>query len=162
MPPERPAETTKESEEMRQHVDKRFNTESDCQTTAGPALIETLVSKVADEDTRCLQPQNAELLPGPSSEEQPPRHEPAQEVSDPHDKTKSLVEQIVFCFRQSLAGEQTPVPGIIFHSCSLPIDCKVSDKVRVKICASEYIDFGVLLSNPIFENKFKIAVSNGR
>lgn len=50
------------------------------------------------------------------------------------------------------------MPGRIFHSCSLPIDCKVSDRVRAKIWANEYIDFGVLLSNPMFENKFKIAV----
>ena len=68
------------------------------------------------------------------------------------------MEQSVFCVSQSLAGEQNPVPGRIFHSSSLPIDCRVSDKVRSKIWANEFIDFGVLLSNPIFENKFKIAV----
>ena len=113
---------------------------------------------MADEVTRRLQPQNAKPLPGPHSKEQPPRHEPAQEVADPQDKTKSLVEQSVFCVSQSLAGEQNPVPGRIFHSSSLPIDCKVSDKVRAKIWANDFIDFGVLLSNPIFENKFKIAV----
>ena len=94
MPPQRPAETTKESEEKRQLVDESFNTNSDHQNPAGPAftippaLIETLVSRVADEITHRLQPQNAEPLPGPSSEEQPPRHEPAQEVADLQDKTK--------------------------------------------------------------------------
>lgn len=89
MPPKRPAETNKEAEEKWQRVDESLNTESDLQTTAGPALtippalIETLVSRVADEVTHRLQPQNAEPLPGPHSEEQPPRHEPAQEVADP-------------------------------------------------------------------------------
>ena len=163
MPPKRPAETTKESEEKRQCEDES-NMDSVIQTAAGPALtirpalIETLVSRVADEVTRRLQPQNADPLPGPSSEGQPPRHEPAPAVADPQDKTKSLVEQTVSCVSQSLAGEQDPVPGRIFHSCSLPIDCKVSDKVRAKIWANEYTDFGVLLSNLIFEDKFRIAV----
>ena len=76
----------------------------------------------------------------------------------PKKKTNSLVEQAVFSVSQSLAGEQNPVPGKLFHSSSLPIDCKVSDKVQAKIWANEFIDFGVLLSNPIFENKFKIAI----
>ena len=132
--------------------------DSNLQTTAGPALtispplIETRVSRVADEVTCGLRP-----LPGPSSEEQSSSHKPAQGVADSQDKTKSLVEQM-FYVNQSLAGEQNLVPGRIFHSSSLPIDCKVSDKVQAKIWANEFIDFVVLLSNLIFENKFKIAV----
>lgn len=109
MPPKRPAETTKESEEKRQRADES-NMDSVIQTAAGlaltipPDLIETLVSRVADEVTRRLQPQNADPLPSPSSGGQPPRHEPAPAVADPQDKTKSLVEQTVSCVSQSLAG----------------------------------------------------------
>ena len=164
MPPKRAAENNRESEEKRQRVDDSLNVENNLQNTAdpaltiSPALIETLVSRVADEVTRRLQPQHTEPLPGTSSEEQPSSPKPAQEVADPQEKTNSLVEQAVFSVSQSLAGEQNPVPGRLFHSSSLPIDCKVSDKVRAKIWANEFIDFGVLLSNPIFENKFKIAV----
>lgn len=164
MPPKRAADNNRESEEKRQRVDDSLNVENNLQNTAdpaltiSPALIETLVSRVADEVTRRLQPRHAEPLPGTSSEEQPSSPKPAQEVADPQEKTNSLVEQAVFSVSQSLAGEQNPVPGRLFHSSSLPIDCKVSDKVRAKIWANEFIDFGVLLSNPIFENKFKIAV----
>ena len=110
MPPKRPADNNKESEEKRQWVDERLKMEKNLQTTAdpaltiSPALIETLVSRVEDEVTRPLQPRNTEPFPGPSSEEQPPCHKPAQEVADPQEKTNSLVEQAVFSVSQSLAG----------------------------------------------------------
>ena len=64
-PPKRPAETNKESKEKRKRVSEGLNVEKD-QTSVGPAvmippaLIETLVNRVADEVTRRLQPQNTE------------------------------------------------------------------------------------------------------
>ena len=84
--------------------------------TISPALIEPLLSRVADEVTRRLQLRNTEPLPGTSSEEQPSSPKPAQEVADPQEKTNSLVEQAVFSVSQSLAGEQNPVPGRLLHS----------------------------------------------
>ena len=127
MPPKQPAGNNKESEETQQRVDESLNMGKNLPTTAdpalaiSPALIETLQSRVADEVTCHLQPQNTEPLPGPSSEEQPPSHKPAQEVADPQEKTNSLVEQTVFSVSQSLAGEQNHVTGRLFGSSCLPI-----------------------------------------
>lgn len=108
--------------------------------------------------TRRLQPKNPEVSPGTGSKEKPPSSELSMNVTDVEGTTKSLVETAIFNVKQSLAGEPHPLPGKIFNSCSLPIDCRVSGKIRAKIWANEYIDFGVLLSNAILENKFKIAV----
>ena len=74
MTPKRPVETNKESEEKRQWIDGRLNTDDDLQTTAGPALTtllalnETPLSRWAEEVTRRLQGQNAEPLPSPRSQ----------------------------------------------------------------------------------------------
>lgn len=50
-----------------------------------------------------------------------------------------------------ISGESnTPsLPGTIFTSPSLPINARVCDKIKSKILGDEFIDFGVLLSNPI-------------
>lgn len=53
---------------------------------------------------------------------------------------QELVETTIFKVGQSIAGEATPVPGRIFSFTNLPINSKVSDKVRAKIWAHEYID----------------------
>ena len=61
-----------------------------------------------------------------------------------------------------LSGEHlSAMPETLFSSPSLPIDARVSDKVRGKIWNNEFIDFGVLLPNPITEGKFQITISSG-
>ena len=49
-------------------------------------------------------------------------------------------------------------PTHIFQSSALPIDARVSDKIRGKIWANEYIDFGLLMSNPLVEQGYRLAV----
>jgi hypothetical protein len=44
-----------------------------------------------------------------------------------------------------------------YHSISLPIDCRISIKLKNKIWNDEYIDFGSLLSNPMSDNKFQLS-----
>ena len=64
---------------------------------------------------------------------------------------------------QALSGETSAidlVPSQLFRSCSMPIDARVSDKVRARIWSNEYIDFGTLLTNPLLENKFQISLTN--
>lgn len=140
MPPKRAADNNRE--EKRQRVNDSLNVENNLQNTAdpaltiSPALIETLVSRVADEVTRRLQPRDTEPLPGTSSGEQPSSPKPAQEVADPQEKTNSLVEQTVFSVSQSLAGEQNHVTGRLFGSSCLPIVWKVQIK-----CESRYGQF---------------------
>lgn len=49
MTSKRPADNNEESEEKRQRVDGGLNMDSNFQTTSGPALIESNVSRVAEE-----------------------------------------------------------------------------------------------------------------
>jgi hypothetical protein len=47
-----------------------------------------------------------------------------------------------------------------YQSISLPIDCRISIKLKNKIWNDEYIDFGSLLSNPMLDNKFQLSFSS--
>ena len=51
------------------------------------------------------------------------------------------------------------VPTQVFLSCSLPIDSRVSANLKREIWSDEYIDFGVLLSNPVTD-KYHISLQN--
>ena len=54
------------------------------------------------------------------------------------------------------------LPSTIFTSPSLPINARVCDKIKSKILGDEFIDFGVLLSNPITKGKFQITISSNK
>ena len=49
-------------------------------------------------------------------------------------------------------------PSDPFISASLPIDARVSDKIRQKIWDNEYVDLGILLVRPASQNKFQITL----
>ena len=79
----------------------------------------------------------------------------AVEVPAVHDGVQSVLA--------SLPGEQNLHPGTqrpndVFMSVNLPIDARVPAKVRGKILQSEFVDFGTLLVNPAFEDKFQITL----
>ena len=118
MPPKRPADNNKESEEKRKRVDESLNMDNRGiqNRYLAPALRSNFL--VTSQLRKFLIPKKKRI----------------------HGWSK----QYFLSVSQSLAGEQNPVPGRLFHSSSLPIDCKVSDKVRAKIWALEFIDFGVL------------------
>ena len=48
------------------------------------------------------------------------------------------------------------MPGQLFQSAGLPVDACVSEKLRAKIWSNEYIDFGSLLTNPVFKNQYRL------
>ena len=52
------------------------------------------------------------------------------------------------------------VPGQCLQSVALPVDARVTDKLREKIWKDEYIDFGSLLANPVYANRYQLAVQN--
>ena len=53
-----------------------------------------------------------------------------------------------------------PIPGQCFQSVSLPVNARVSEKLRGKIWKDEFIDFGCLLANPVLANRFQLTVQN--
>lgn len=59
----------------------------------------------------------------------------------------------------SLSGE-AQVSTQLFSSPSLPIDARVSEKLRAKIWNNEFFDFSALLSNPVFEDRYQVTISN--
>ena len=62
-----------------------------------------------------------------------------------------------------LTGELNPysdLPSSLFTSSALPVDVRVLEKIKTKIWANEYIDFGSLLVNPLFENKYQVTFQN--
>lgn len=58
----------------------------------------------------------------------------------------------------SIAGMPS-TPECLFNSPSLPIDARVSGKIRGKIWNSEYFDFSLLLSNPVAEDRYQLTVT---
>ena len=59
----------------------------------------------------------------------------------------------------SLAGE-SQVSTELFSSPSHPIDAKVWEKLRAKIWNNEFFDFKGLLSNPVFEDRYQVTITN--
>lgn len=76
----------------------------------------------------------------------------------------AIVQESLGAAQSSLSGELqvvTPVvPAQLFVSPSLPIDARVSEKLCLKVWNNEYFDFGALLSNPVFDSKYQVTVSN--
>lgn len=90
-----------------------------------------------------------------------PTQDPASQIQDAvevpavHDGVQSVLA--------SLSGEQNLLPGTqrpndVFMSVNLPIDARVPAKVRSKILQNEFVDFGTLLVNPAFDDKFQITL----
>ena len=140
-----------------------------------PDLLDQLVTRVADEVTRRLSP-----LDGPSStpisnisrpsalSEVPlvstsplPASGvpvPATSVSPPG-MAGAVVLGSLSTTQASLSGE-SQVPTELFSSPSLPIDARVSEKLRAKIWNNEFFDLSALLSNPVFEDRYQVTITN--
>ena len=91
-----------------------------------------------------------EYSQGPGSQKQN-----AVEVPAVHDGVQSVLA--------SLSGEQhfllgTQRPNDVSMSVNLPLDAQVPAKIRSKIFQNEFVDFGSLLVNPAFEEKFQITL----
>ena len=76
----------------------------------------------------------------------------------------TVVQSLVAATQSALSGELpviNPVlPAQLFSSPSLPIDARVSDKLRSKIWNNEFIEFGVLLTNPMAESQYQVTISS--
>ena len=140
-----------------------------------PGLLDQLVARVADEVTHRLPPPEDTrvtsigntAMPSTLSEVPLVSASPAPAsvvpVSDTSVAATGLVGAIVqgslSTTQTSLSGE-AQVPTQLFSSPSLPIDARVSEKLRAKIWNNEFFDFNALLSNPIFEDRYQVTISN--
>ena len=75
-----------------------------------------------------------------------------QSVSTDHAAT--LVQVALGDVHSTLSGQPSPfnlteqLPAQTFHSACLPLDARVPEKIKEKVWGEEFVDFGVLLSNP--------------
>ena len=53
-------------------------------------------------------------------------------------------------------------PKEVFTSVNLPVDARVSTKIKTKIWQEEFIDFGALLVNPTFDDKFQLTIQHSK
>ena len=60
----------------------------------------------------------------------------------------------------SAVVDEQPQPNTLFISPSLPIDARVSAKLRAKILKNEFIEFGALATNPVLESKFQVVLQS--
>ena len=139
-----------------------------------PQIMETLITRVADEVSRRLSPaENLTSLPPPvpsALQEVPVTTAATQSASSTaaSDAIATSVVQgslatasaAVMGLIPSTSDGPPQVPGQCFQSVALPVDARVTDKLRDKIWKDEYIDFGSLLANPVYANRYQLAVQN--
>ena len=125
-----------------------------------PQFIETLITRVADEVSRRLSPaeQPASLAPTlPSALQEVPVNTTGSQSSPPAmaaDVIASLVVQgslanvsaAVTGLVPSTSGGPQPVPGQCFQSVGLPVDARVSDKLREKSGRTSSLTLALFLS----------------
>ena len=151
--------------------------ESNTQITPQEALLssqfmETLVNRVADEVFCQLAP--APTPPAPTVPTSDLQEVPAGPLANHTAPTPvdALARNIVQGNLQKEAAAITGlpqqsshttaphIPGQLFQSVSLPVDARLSDKLRTKIWGQEYVDFGSLLTNQVLDNQYQITVQN--
>ena len=142
------------------------------------ALVEQIVSRVSDEVTRRLsstagdQNANDHQIPDQISDV-PVTGDAAgaDQISEvpavgiPADSPgQSVIHGAVSQFQERLSGDlptiTPPLPSTLFTSPSLPIDARVSAKLRAKILKNEFIDLGALATNPTLESKYQVVLHN--
>ena len=146
--------------------------QSEQEALLSPTFIETLITKVADEVSRRLSPAENPLSRPPTApsnlEEVPVNSTGGQSSQVPADLIASRVVQgslatvsnAVTGLVPSTSEGPPPLPGQCFQSVGLPVDARVSEKLREKIWKDEFIDFGSLLANPVLANRFQLTVHN--
>ena len=153
--------------------------ESHTQITPQEALLssqfmETLVNRVADEVSRRLAPAPTPPAPTPPVPTSDLQEVPAGPLADntaptPVDALARNIVQgnlqkeaaaITGLSQQSSHTTAPHIPGQLFQSVSLPVDARLSDKLRTKIWGQEYVDFGSLLTNQVLDNQYQITVQN--
>ena len=150
---------------------------STSQPPSAPGPSHPLVAQVNAQNTVPVpaQPASASEQPTDLAPVQPPSLAPTQQLSSPSSVEPRLSEvpvcslgtaavtSSVNSIHSHLTGELNPpssLPSSLFTSSALPVDARVSEKLKSKIWANEYIDFGSLLVNPLFENKYHVTFQN--
>jgi len=82
--------------------------------------------------------------------------------SDQATAAAAVVQGSIATVLDSLSGSTSLVskPKDIFVSSDIPIDMSVSDRLKNKIWANEYVDFGLLLNNKKDHDSFHLCLSN--
>ena len=138
------------------------------------SLIDQIVTRVADEVTRRLSPPVTpapvgNLAPSSAGLSAAPFLAPPTSPDAPAALGTSLASSLLPgsapSTQQLLSGELPVVqpesrPTQVFTSCSLPIDARVSDRLRAKIWKNELVDVASLATNPVLENRFKLSVQS--
>ena len=144
-----------------------------------PQQIQEIVSTVTIEVTRRLQ-NAATPVPGVDNvpwsssaaaavTESPIVQAPEHVATPTTTVAQRAVQNALGSAHAASSGETNPTmlaphssciqPTQDFQSISLPIDCRISVKLKNKIWNDEYINFGSLLGNPMSENKFQLSFS---
>ena len=142
------------------------------------ALLEQIVNKVSDEVTRRLSSTSGDWNVNDNQIYDRSSEEPVTVNAAAADKVsevpavgistdslgQSVIQGAVSQFQESLSGDLPTIsptlPSTLFISPSLPIDARVSAKLRAKILKNEFIDFGALASNPVLESKYQAVLKN--
>ncbi|KAK3715346.1 hypothetical protein QZH41_001337 [Actinostola sp. cb2023] len=138
-------------------------------------LVERIVNQVVAKVTEKLSQSNPGIfgqststsslveVPVVSSEQSTPMVSHALTNANAAQQTiaSSLVEGSVAAVQSALTGEpnQLALPKELFSSPNLAIDARVSEKLQSKIWNNEYLDFSLLLSNPVLEGKYQLTVT---
>ena len=144
-----------------------------------PQQLQEIVSSVTAEVTRRLQtvatpvpgvdavPSSSPSGPAASVTESPIVRISEQAATPPTAVAQLAVSNALGSAHAAISGETFLAPNFShvqptqeYHSISLPIDCRISIKLKNKIWNEEYIDFGSLLSNPMSDNKFQLSFSS--
>ena len=141
------------------------------------ALLEQIIHKVSDEVTRRLSSTSGKrsasdseildrssdvLVTGDAAGDGADQVSEVPAIGIPAGSPlESVIEGAVSQFQDRLSGElpivSPTLPKILL---SLPIDARVSAKLRAKILKNEFIEFGALATNPVLESKFQVVLQS--
>ena len=137
------------------------------QSMLSPQCMETLITPVAEEVSCRLSPAEASGNPSPaalSTLQEVPVSSPVDQNTE--EAASTVVQNSLANASAALTGRipqvsaSNPVPGQLFQSVSLPVNARLSEKIRAKIWKVEYVDFGSLLANPVLADQYRITVNN--
>ena len=137
------------------------------QSMLSPQCMETLITPVAEEISCRLSPAEASSNPSPaalSTLQEVPVSSPVGQNTE--EAASTVVQNSLVNVSAALTGlmpqvsASNPVPGQLFQSVSLPVNARLSEKIRAKIWKVEYIDIGSLLANPVLADQYQITVNN--
>ena len=127
-------------------------------------VINMIVQKVTEQVTKNLASSSQQQVQTQAISQA------AEHISDsstcPDVIATSVVDLSVAEAQQAISGithlREPPQsqPTQLFCSSALAVDARIPDKIRAKIWSQEYVDFGLLLTSPVADSGYRLAVSN--